>query len=304
MRLRRALGGVLLFSTIGCHPPMAPLEPSPPPSPVVVTPRPPEPEPELADRCEALQAESPDPPRRRFCVVTASGHLWAIEIDGDDAALVVHEDPAGHRAGATFRGQRDQGSPSYRGEEAAQVFDFDGDGDPELFFTLISAGYEDRVVRRVFVTVQGDQVVPYRAAPPGVDELRDVDSDGRPDALVHVDVGGTKGCEQCTGAVLHETFVAHAQRDGTFSFTDDTARAHVRERCPTRPRGPVVGRDESVSLANVLCSRIWGVPTATLVTRLRVQCASHAAESARCQGPCRHLELLEAAALLDPLTRL
>ncbi len=302
-------GVALLACAVGCHQPLAVVEPPPraPPA-AVVEPGPPRPdpppddEPEIADRCAAYQAEDPSP--RRFCAITDRGQLWAVTVDDHDAARVIHEDAEGHRAGAVFPPEPAEDAPSESGEEDARLFDFDGDGDPELFFTLRHRGYEDRIVRRVFVTARGGSVVPYRAAPAGVDELRDVDSDGRPDAVVRVEYGGFKGCDYCTDSALRETFLAHSRSDGTFSFTDEVARGFLRERCPSRPRGPLVRSQASASWDNVVCSRIWRVPRAVIVARLSAECASHPTDAARCEGPCRHLEGLKLAAGLDPLTQL
>jgi hypothetical protein len=306
---RLRLATAFLLGTSGCHETLAVAPPPPHPAAAVVAETPPAsptapspPVPAFADRCAAYQAESPAP--RRFCAVTDHGQLWAVTVDDHDRAIVVHEDAQGHRAGATFPPEPDQDAPSETGEEDAHLFDFDGDGDPELFFKLVHRGYEDRIVRRIFVTARGGQVVPYGAAPPRVDELRDVDGDGRPDAVVGVEHGAFKGCNYCAGSTLRETFLAHARSDGSFSFTDEAARAFVRERCPARPAGPLVHDDDGHSWRNVACSRIWGVPRAVIVARLRAECASHPTDAARCEGRCRYLAGLELAAAFEPLTRL
>jgi hypothetical protein len=97
--------------------------------------------------------------------------------------------------------------------------------------------------------------------------------------------------------------VAHSRADGTFSFTDRVARGNARERCPVRPGDRLV-RGDDISLETIVCSRIWGVPRAALLARLAAECAPHAARAARCEGPCRYLELLKMGAALDPPTRL
>lgn len=265
MVARLAMASAVLLGVLGCNRVMAPVAPAPPPHPIaLVAPpgAPPEPsspdEPDVIHRCDAYRAESP--PARRFCRVTDRGGLWAITVDEDDAAQVVHEDVQGRRVSAVFRAAPDQDAPSESGEEDAVVFDFDGDGDPELFFKLSHRGYEDRVVRRVFVTAGGGAIVPYASAPPDVEELRDVDGDGRPDAVVRVEYGAYKGCDYCTTAALRQTFLGHSRGDGSFSFTDEVAQSFVRERCPARPLRPVVREAESESWEDVACSRILGGP--------------------------------------------
>jgi hypothetical protein len=313
MRPVRFWLGAWVVSAIGCGASIAPVHAPPPAPPPTVAPAatepfeppapdPPEP-PEIVDRCADVLAAYPGSGERRFCKITDAGQLWAVAIDGADAAQVIHEDPSGQRASLTVPADKDQRDPSWKGEEAAILYDFDGDGDPELFFTLVSNGYEILVVRSVFVTARGGRVVPYAAAPKGMKELRDVDGDGRPDALVDVELGGYKGCNFCAESDVRETFVAHGRPDGTFSFTDKEARAQVRARCPAPPSGRLVKNDD-ISPETIVCSRIWGVPRAALLARLAAQCAPHAARAAQCEGPCRYLGLLQMEAALDPPTKL
>jgi hypothetical protein len=136
-----------------------------------------------------------------------------------------------------------------------------------------------------------------------IDELHDVDGDGRPDAVVAIDLGGFKGCDFCASSSLEERFAAHALRDGTFSLTDEVAKQYVRARCSSKPSPPFIRRGE-ISSQTIACARIWGVPRKALLARLHAECASHAHDAEQCQGPCRYLGMMEAMAALEPPTRL
>jgi hypothetical protein len=254
-----------------------------------------------ATGCDALRAEIRS--ERFHCLPTPGHGFWAVSVGEDDAATVVHADADGTQTSVVIP-REPEAMASTKGEGDAQVFDFDGDGVPELFFTLVMQGLEDRIVRRAFLTVRGGQIVPYAPAQHlRIDALRDVDGDGRPDAIVAVDLGFFKGCDWCSGDDLTETFSAHALGDGNFSFTDEVSKRYVRQRCPTKPRPPFV-RGGEIRPEEIACARIWGTPRATLLARLRAECAPHPDDAALCQGPCRYLEWAELMATLQPPTRL
>jgi hypothetical protein len=253
--------------------------------------------------CAALRAEG-GAERFRCLEETPGGGAWAISVGEEDAVTVVHADAAGKRTSVVLPREPDQALTSTKGEEGATLYDFDGDGVPELFFTLIMQGLDDYVVRRIFLTVEGGSIVPYAPAHGlRIDQLRDVDGDGRPDAVVAVDLGGFKGCDFCASSNLEESFVAHALPNGTFSLTDEVAKRYVRARCPAKPRPPFI-RGGEINHETIACARIWGVPRKTLLARLQAECASHAHDAEQCSGPCRYLGMAQAMAALEPPTRL
>ena len=54
----------------------------------------------------------------------------------------------------------------------------------------------------------------------------------------------------------------HSSSDGTFSDTDEVARAELLRQCPRRPRQLLTARDGVLdthrSLLNIACARLWG----------------------------------------------
>ena len=143
---------------------------------------------------------------RFLCALTAAG-AWAVEIappvgDTADLALVIlHADRSGARArsvtpiagGAVWWPTL---APLARG---ATVFDFDGDGEPELFVRLTRIGFTEVRVQQVFLTVHAGAIVDYAPASAlAIEGFEDVDGDGRPDAR------------------LEPHRYAHARSDGSF----------------------------------------------------------------------------------------
>ncbi len=129
-----------------------------------------------------------------FCAETANGS-WRVEIPewkslgsyedirfAIEARYVVvhlgHDGVAARYATETTLddyGERDARPPV--------LFDFDGDGEPEIFVDVREVGDEGHVARQsALLTFLGGAVVPYAPAQGfDIDSLADVDEDGRPD---------------------------------------------------------------------------------------------------------------------------
>jgi hypothetical protein len=145
---------------------------------------------------------------------------------------------------------------NYGGREAKAptAFDFDGDGDPEIFVAIDEAGPEGHVARQIaFLTFKGGAIAPYAPATSfDVDALEDVDGDGRPDLKIYAKYTDT--LDACFSGFPFDhppaRFVAHALADGTFRADDDAAKRHAATWCPAPPS--VI--DDS---AAAICARLW-----------------------------------------------
>ena len=166
---------------------------------------------------EKIDAETGALEARFFCAPTPAG-AWAVRIDApkdgatDLELVTIHAGLGGERLRqtATMAGAARWWptiAPLARG---ATVFDFDGDGEPELFLKVSRIGFTEYSVQRVFVTAKGGAIIGYAPAAAlasSIEGFEDVDGDGRPDARL--------------GARRY----AHAKDDGSFWV----------EKAPTSP---------------------------------------------------------------------
>lgn len=202
-----------------------------------------------------------------FCAETPHG-MWQIEIpvtdladvrDRDEAivALETHYDIVHVALDGTRRAYAPKERLSGYGGRVPQrpvVFDFDGDGEPELYVAVDEAGPEGHQQHEaMLVTWNGKDVVPYQpAAALEYVRARDVDHDGRPDLIVTEGYDDPlQACESGFPADWPEPlFVAHSLPRGAFSTSDAVARAHVAAWCPHAPK-------QIASSADALCARMW-----------------------------------------------
>ena len=185
-----------------------------------------------------------------------------------------------------------------------KVFDFDGDGSPELMIEFTDAVYEGPLVRTVELwTSQKDALVRYAKDPraPSVPDspktlVEDVDRDGRPDILTrgpYYNVGvfdcGAGGTNRITPSV----FVFHGRADGSFSDEDEGAQQVLKKWCPQKPTRATLSaalhttRGEHGALQTdelvhaVLCARAWGEGAPLLLAQLAPDC--HAIPEDACE---------------------
>jgi hypothetical protein len=112
----------------------------------------------------------------------------------------------------------------------SEIFDYDGDGIPELLLHSINSFHTGSPKRRLTVwkyTPKG--VVRYRAAEGlAAIDIEDADDDGRPDLVL--DTGVTReGSEQASSLVPDSWKLAHSLPDGSFSTTDAVAKGYSAE---------------------------------------------------------------------------
>jgi hypothetical protein len=169
--------------------------------------------------------------------VDASTESAPLEVSARDAPDLEPEDPndSSHRPIVSY------------------LSDYDADGRPELLF-LQEAGQYDPGFAGVVVASSDPPHVLY-APPPGyfIHEAEDVDADGRLDLLLYVIVGGDH--DVACGSY-------YARPDGSFSLSDEGARAAARAWCPRRPTRPS-------TLEQILCALLWGTPRTSLEAQLR-----------------------------------
>jgi hypothetical protein len=226
------------------------------------------------------------------CFPTRAG-AWAVAFDAvrfnpDEAELRAHFGVVHFAADATGARRREaasiaspllgaQDGPSLAPSEnyvlnvgayvtdifEPTLFDYDGDGEDELLFTMqayVSEGGTSRAKGMVF-TYRDGAVSSY--APAARFEwvsTSDIDSDGRPDLLV---------------PYLGIHLAAHALGDGTFSTGDAAASAHARRVCPPDRRAVFLKpTSEQGEIGwNGPCARVWGATEADVIRAIARRCS-------------------------------
>jgi len=256
------------------------------------------------------------------CFASANG-AWSLSIEIDETMpsragnvggfVVVHVDANDNivrRVTGVMRSLDDQKKTAANfaafvwdgdgGSSGVQTFDFDGNGDLEIYvewLTAIGSARENAEswTDGELLTFADGKVVPYApSAKLSLWGLEDVDKDGRPDIRTSSPYGGRLRKGQSPDYVWGPPLVAHSLPDGTFSMTDAVATSAARQVCPEKltpallakavKRSDRVAVDEdpwgrpseettSVELAG--CARLWGIP----VDAIRKAYAGHGALS-------------------------
>ena len=177
-----------------------------------------------------------------------------------------------------------------------QLFDYDGDGEPELLLHIqttehTAAGNSSESV----FTASGGTVQQYGPAAAFRATLsEDIDSDGRPDLLYTGEepfrLEGTSDTPH-TSMISELLFAAHSLPDGHFSARDAAAVAYVREQCPLPPTS-IVGDDAAASVKNVHCARAWGISTADIKAQVARDCVRPKPRDARLVPKCANYDMM------------
>jgi hypothetical protein len=146
------------------------------------------------------------------------------------------------------------------------LYDDDGDGTPEV---LVEHDEGSRETSREMFTVRGGLVrtyTPSHALPP-FDDVTDADHDGRPDFVLRSPWHLASHCEVSNTRHVGPPVLAHALPDGSFSTSDEVARAWTLARCArTSPEAP-----EGPDVLDVACARLRGTSAERLVAALHAR---------------------------------
>jgi len=192
---------------------------------------------------------------------------------------------------------------------AAAIFDWDGDGLPELALLHTRHRTEQHhTTSYAIVTARGGRIAPYAAAPREVRRVADFDGDGRPDLELPPSLGAAMTCD---GVVDHDgpARLALSLPDGTFSQDHPAARAFVRRQCRGfGDDGTLLSPDDGRSAMGVSCALYRGVPASWVTSRVRAEYPLRNAdagddEAARSRDECFPLDsLLRLARATVPFT--
>ena len=196
--------------------------------------------------------------------------------------------------------------------ETPRLVDIDGDGEPELFFTLRNKEHEGPLSREaMLLTVRAGTVQPYPGLPAGVEDMDDVDHDGHMDFIYYpYEQMRESPCSGFGFTWRGPALLAHGLAGGTFSLDDDVAVGFARRACPAAPVAGVttgVSPEHDDATPPEVCARLWGKSVAEAMAVLRAQCRPVKKGADPCQpakGECADLDDREQAVKAPPPVRL
>lgn len=203
-----------------------------------------------------------------------NGVLATTEVKG--SMHPVHLDSQGARSqGPPHAFTADQ-TRSFRFDTT--LFDYDGDGEPELLLSVESVDGSSLDGATADVLTSRAGVRPYSpAARYRATHVRDVDRDGRPDLIFTGEPVESVARDLSTAVREELQFVAHSLSDGTFSDRDAPATEYARAQCP-QPPSRIVDTDaagvvdEFASVKAVHCARLWNVTATEIKEQLARTC--------------------------------
>lgn len=166
----------------------------------------------------------------------------------------------------------------------AVLSDYDGDGEPELLRTTDVRMHEGTPRHGSQVMAYKNKALaPYAKAPTDlVWRAADVDDDGRVDLITSgpyekVVMKNVFGADL---RVAPRVFVQHSIKDGSFSATDDAAKAFTKLACPSKPTLDFAAatdgsKSDDVALL-VVCARVWGASEQEIVVAWKNSCSAEA----------------------------
>ncbi|MDB4931204.1 MAG: hypothetical protein JWM10_3688 [Myxococcaceae bacterium] len=217
---------------------------------------------------------------RAWAVVLGPGSIdhfeWSLRHLDAGGQEVGPTDPA-VRSERTFIEQGDRIAPPYHHTGPMTLFDFDGDGEPEIAFTVEGASEHGESEELEAFRYRAGRVEAF-ATVRNAHHLEDVDRDGRPDVVIihsRYSRTTTEPSDISCGAMVEAPSVAaRSLPGGRFSLSDPAVREYNRRECSVRPAA-IVARDadglvdEEATARNVVCAGVWGVRRATIVAALR-----------------------------------
>ncbi|MBN2718919.1 MAG: discoidin domain-containing protein [Deltaproteobacteria bacterium] len=136
--------------------------------------------------------------------------------------------------------------------------DWDGDGVKELVLDR-SDQYENGGIS--IWTLIGETVAPYRgAAKLSIEYLEDYDKDGRTD-IVSIErwrIDPDEGPEYDPPSYGNPSVLYHSLADGTFTASDDEAKAYLRNQCKKANVPLLQAKDYDGIFLNIACTRLRG----------------------------------------------
>ncbi len=207
------------------------------------------------------------------CHTSSNGATWGLRVDdvvdlGEEPCKtgwlvrLVHLDVNGNESAVvpgisqTLRAHTYDVTIDTRLSDVT-FFDWDGDGDDEVFVRG-TRGTNDRPdeeraqVWTFQTTDAGSRIAPY---PPAASftmiGVQDIDGDGRPDLMVTFFPTGKDG------SPTSRRFAAHSLKDGTFSLRDAAAVSWAEKQCPTDPALDFAQFDSGAADA-LVCALVWG----------------------------------------------
>jgi hypothetical protein len=202
------------------------------------------------------------------------GDVMLAHVDNGGVVTLapIHTQAGGRNAVGAFMNQPlFTGVPNccdwvFGGLEAIELFDFDGDGEPEVH---VGASYGHEGVHErsdALFTFKNGKLERYPpAAALAFEAMKDETGDGVPDLSMSEALSGSESCGSgFPGDGSGMAFIAHALPGGTFSTDDAAARAFANKGCPTKPAA-------IKDLHDVLCARLWGADSTKLELQVRAR---------------------------------
>lgn len=190
------------------------------------------------------------------------------------------------------------------------LFDYDGDGEPEIFLANSIKIHEDiGYTKAGLFSWKAGKVALYPELPAGYDDIEDIDQDGRPDLLYHPLQSDREA--PCSGFGYRWSgppHAAHSLKDGTFSTQDKPAQNFLRRACPAPPSPPKKSAKPTEFLTAEdnppeVCARIWGASEKAALDLLKRTCDRPKKPEHECQPPpgtCPDYKEREATAKKTP----
>jgi hypothetical protein len=173
------------------------------------------------------------------------------------------------------------------------LYDYDGDGVPEVFVWANTIGASDFNTKRVrlMVTFAGSRVAPFEPARPfDAEALQDLDGDGVPELLYVYFRSPELNCSQTS-----LKYSARWMPDRSFSPSAPGWDRVLREHCPSAskfvPAGPTdrwhkVNGSPNDGWTWIACRRLWGAAREEVKKELQAACKGATGPEDPCNEPC------------------